>query len=150
MRILRRSRATFRTHSYSHDPSRPKSRKAIAEELGVPPERMLKAVIVYVDGNVAVAVVPVASEVDVDALARALGGRRARVAGLSDLRLLGQDAVSPLGLPLRVPTVVDAAGPPGATVYVASGRSGLELEVSWSDLVRLTRAVAAPIARAPS
>ncbi|MDH2430670.1 YbaK/EbsC family protein [Sphaerisporangium sp. TRM90804] len=150
VKTLRRSRVPFARHDYAHDPAYGKSRRTIAAELGVGHDRMLKAVVVYVDGHVVLAVAPVGAAVDLDALAAASGGRTARLAPAGDVTRLGADVVSPLGLPLRVPAVVDAAVLRHRTVYVASGRHGLELELAPADLVRVIGASTAPIAAPPA
>ncbi|MFC4587148.1 YbaK/EbsC family protein [Sphaerisporangium corydalis] len=149
IRTLRRSKVRFSTHSYSHDPSRARSRRSIADELGVGHDRLLKAVVAYVDGHVVLAVAPVGGPVDLAALAAAFGGRVARVAPAAEVSLLGTDVVSPLGVPLRVPAVADASVLRHRTVYVASGRHGLELELEPAALVRVIGARVAPIAPPP-
>jgi Cys-tRNA(Pro)/Cys-tRNA(Cys) deacylase len=56
--------------------------------------------------------------------------------------------ISPLGQRKRLRTVVDASAEPYGTVCVSAGRRGLEVELAPGDLVTLTDAVYAPIARA--
>jgi hypothetical protein len=51
-----------------------------AAALGVDPRRIFKTLVVAVDGQLAVAIVPVADELDLKAFADALGGRRAEMA----------------------------------------------------------------------
>ena len=55
--------------------------------------------------------------------------------------------ISPLGQRRRHPTVVDSSALAHATVLVSGGRRGLDLELSPADLVSLTAARTAPIAR---
>jgi Cys-tRNA(Pro)/Cys-tRNA(Cys) deacylase len=45
--------------------------------------------------------------------------------------------------------VLDAAALALATIFVSAGRRGLQVELAPADLVRITAAVVAPIARAP-
>ncbi|GAA3817630.1 hypothetical protein GCM10022226_42780 [Sphaerisporangium flaviroseum] len=146
VRRLRRSRVSFSVHSYSHDPARAKSQKTIAGELGVGQDRLLKAVVAYVDGHVVLAVAPVGAKVDLVGLAMATGGDHARIAPPSDVSMLGADVISPLGVPLKVPAVVDSSALRHRSVYVASGRHGLALELAPADLVRVVGARVAPIA----
>ncbi|MEO3814461.1 YbaK/EbsC family protein [Sphaerisporangium sp. B11E5] len=145
VKLLRRARITFYQHKYPHDPARGKSRKQIAAELGVPPGRLVKAVLAYADGNVVLAVAPVGDTVDLPALAAEHGARDAHLAPTADLNRLGAETLSPLGLPLRVPTFVAPAVTRHPTVYTASGRHGLELELPPADLIRLLGARTAPI-----
>ncbi|MGI8335910.1 YbaK/EbsC family protein [Actinomadura scrupuli] len=142
---LRRAGAEYTEHPYPHDPARTPSQLAVADVLGVPRHQMYKAVVAYVDEHVVLALVPVDAAVDLAALAAVTGGGTARIATATEVT--GFEVVSPLGLPLRVPTVLDASVLVLDTVYVASGRPGLELQVTRPDLVRLTAATTAPISR---
>jgi Cys-tRNA(Pro)/Cys-tRNA(Cys) deacylase len=55
--------------------------------------------------------------------------------------------VSPLGQRRRLHTVLDESAVGRPTVCVSAGRRGLEIELAPADLVALTEAVTAPIAR---
>ncbi|MQA35059.1 YbaK/EbsC family protein, partial [Modestobacter roseus] len=55
--------------------------------------------------------------------------------------------ISPLGQRKALPTVVDDSALGFTTVLVSAGRRGLQVELAPADLVRLTRARTAPIAR---
>jgi Cys-tRNA(Pro)/Cys-tRNA(Cys) deacylase len=55
--------------------------------------------------------------------------------------------ISPLGQRRRLRTVVDDSALAHDSVYVSAGRRGLEVELAPADLVALTSAAAAPIAR---
>jgi Cys-tRNA(Pro)/Cys-tRNA(Cys) deacylase len=144
-------------HEYvPHEPSgpdrarRPAWGEDAAAALGVDPARIHKTLIATVDGQLAVAVVPVAAELDLKALADALGGRKAAMADPVDAeRATGyvRGGISPLGQRRRLPTVVDAAALELATIFVSAGRRGLQVELAPADLVRLAGAVTAPIAR---
>jgi Cys-tRNA(Pro)/Cys-tRNA(Cys) deacylase len=103
-----------------------------------------------VDGALTVAVVPVTGDVDLKALASAVGGKRATMADRDVAeRTTGyvRGGISPLGQRKRLPTVVDESAIGQETVYVSAGRRGLQVEVAPSDLVDLTDAVTARIAQ---
>ncbi len=124
--------------------------EAGAAALGVEPERMLKTLVADLDGALVCAVVPVAGSLDLKALAAALGGRRAVMADparaeRSSGYVVG--GISPLGQKTRLPTVVDETAELYDTVHVSAGRRGLSLELAPGDLVRLTGAVVADVAR---
>jgi Cys-tRNA(Pro)/Cys-tRNA(Cys) deacylase len=55
--------------------------------------------------------------------------------------------ISPLGQRRRLATVVDVSALGFATVLVSAGRRGVEVELAPADLVRLTGAVTAHVAR---
>ncbi|MGW3933851.1 YbaK/EbsC family protein, partial [Streptomyces microflavus] len=70
----------FTVHAYDHDPASPSYGEEAAEALGVSPDRVFKTLVAEVDGELTVAVVPVAGSLDLKALAAAVGGKRATMA----------------------------------------------------------------------
>ncbi|WP_031089933.1 Cys-tRNA(Pro) deacylase [Streptomyces sp. NRRL WC-3549] len=148
---LTASGTAFTVHSYDHDPSSPSYGEEAAEALGVSPDRVFKTLVADVDGELVVAVVPVAGSLDLKALAAAVGGKRAAMADpASAERTTGyvRGGISPLGQRRRLRTVLDASAQEHATICVSAGRRGLEVELSPTALTDLTRAVSAPIGRA--
>jgi Cys-tRNA(Pro)/Cys-tRNA(Cys) deacylase len=141
----------YTVHAYEHDPAHPSYGEEAAEAMGVSPERVFKTLVADVDGALTVAVVPVAGQLDLKALAAAVGGKRAAMAdpALAE-RTTGyvRGGISPLGQRKRLPTVLDASASGHDTVCVSAGRRGLEVELSPDDLAKLTDAVLAPIGRA--
>jgi len=55
--------------------------------------------------------------------------------------------ISPLGQRKKLPTVIDESALEYETVFCSAGRRGLEIELAPADLVRLTSARTAVIAR---
>ena len=111
---------------------------------------MLKTLVATVDGRLVVGVVPVAGQLDLKALARALGGSRAAMAEQAAAeRATGYVAggISPVGQKRALPTVVDETALDHPTVLVSGGRRGLDLEIAPADLVRVTGAIVAAIGR---
>lgn len=145
-----RAGVAFTTHWYEHDPAAASYGEEAAEALGVPAEQVFKTLVADVDGVLTVAVVPVSASLDLKALAAAVGGKRAAMAEPSAAeRTTGyvRGGISPLGQRKRLPTVVDASAAARDTVCVSAGRRGLEIELAPGDLVALTDARTAPIAR---
>jgi Cys-tRNA(Pro)/Cys-tRNA(Cys) deacylase len=142
---------TYTIHSYDHDPSHPSYGEEAAEAMGVSPDRVFKTLVADVDGTLTVAVVPVAGQLDLKALAAAVGGKRATMAdpALAE-RTTGyvRGGISPMGQRRKLPTVLDESAGAHATICVSAGRRGLEVELSPDDLANLTEAVLAPIGRA--
>lgn len=146
----RRAKIAFTLHSYEHDPAATSYGLEAATALGLPPERVFKTLVASVDGKLTVAVVPVASSLDLKALAAAVGGKKAALADQRDAeRATGYVAggISPLGQKRRLPTYVDASAEAFATVHVSAGRRGLEIELAPADLLRLTSGTLAPLSR---
>ncbi|AJP01592.1 transcriptional regulator [Streptomyces cyaneogriseus subsp. noncyanogenus] len=138
-------------HSYEHDPAHPSYGEEAAEAMGVSPDRVFKTLVADVDGTLTVAVVPVAGQLDLKALAAAVGGKRAAMAdpALAE-RTTGyvRGGISPLGQRKKLPTVLDSSAAAHGTICVSAGRRGLEVELAPDDLARLTDAVLAPVGRA--
>ncbi|GHG02831.1 Cys-tRNA(Pro) deacylase [Streptomyces zaomyceticus] len=141
----------FTLHAYEHDPASPSYGEEAAEALGVSPDRVFKTLVADVDGELTVAVVPVAGQLDLKALASAVGGKRAAMADPAAAeRTTGyvRGGISPLGQRKRLRTVLDASASDHASICISAGRRGLEVELSPTDLAALTSAVLAPIGRA--
>jgi len=138
-------------HVYEHDASSPVGYGLeAAQVLGIPPEQVYKTLMATVDGALTVAVVPVTGMLDLKALAQAVGGKRAAMADRSAAeRATGYvvGGISPLGQKSAHPTVVDETVLLFDTVFVSGGRRGLDVELAPDDLVRLTDATVADIAR---
>ncbi|CAN5208594.1 Cys-tRNA(Pro) deacylase [soil metagenome] len=150
---LDRAQVTFSARAYPHDPRVTSFGLEAAEALGVEPARVFKTLIARLDGDLVVGLVPVTSHLDLKALARALGGSKATMAEVADAeRATGYVAggISPFGQKKAHRTVVDESLLGFATILVSGGRRGLDVEVSPTDLIALTRAVTAPIARPDS
>lgn len=138
-------------HAYTHDPASGLSYgEEAASALGVAPDRVFKTLVAEVDGALTVAVVPVSATLDLKSLAAAAGGKRAAMADPAAAeRTTGyvRGGISPLGQRRPLPTLLDTSALPHETIFVSAGKRGLELELSPADLVRLTSAATARIAR---
>ncbi|MYY08349.1 Cys-tRNA(Pro) deacylase [Streptomyces sp. SID4919] len=140
----------FTVHTYEHDPAHPSYGEEAAEAMGVSPERVFKTLVAEVDGELTVAVVPVAGTLDLKALASAVGGKKATMADpVAAERVTGyvRGGISPLGQRKRLRTVLDASAGAHPTICVSAGRRGLEVELAPADLAALTGAALAPIGR---
>ena len=147
--LLVRQEVQHQLHPYQVDVDTPNYGAAVAEHLGIPPERVFKTLVADVDGSLTVAVVPVTGDVDLKALAAAVDGKRATMA---DRRVAERatgyvrGGISPLGQRKRLPTVIDGTAATHSTIYVSAGRRGLQVELDPADLVRLTGGKLAHIA----
>ncbi len=147
---LTRAGIRWTPHAYDHDPAAASYGLEAAAALGVQPERVFKTLVASVDGKLTVAIVPVTGQLDLKALATAVGGKRAEMAdpGAAE-RTTGyvRGGISPLGQRKPLPTVVDDSATTYDTVFVSGGRRGFDVELDPTDLVRLTSARVAAIAR---
>jgi len=120
------------------------------EALGIEAGRVFKTIVVSVDARLSMAIVPADAEVDLKAVADALGGRRAVIASPADAEkatgyVLG--GISPLGTRRPLPAVLDASAARFPTIHVSAGRRGLEIELAAADLAMLANASVLPVAR---
>lgn len=155
---LTRAGIAFTLRAYDHDPAAESFGLEAAAALGVEPERVLKTLLASVDpstgsggsGRLVVGIVPVSGQLDLKALASAVGGKRAemadpKVAERTTGYVVG--GISPVGQRKQLPTVLDASALGYDAVLVSGGKRGLDLELSPHDLVRVTGATVAPISR---
>jgi Cys-tRNA(Pro)/Cys-tRNA(Cys) deacylase len=151
VRVLEKAKVPHTLHPYDADHSAEQGYgEAAVAALGSDPRQVFKTLVARVDGELTVAVVPVAGVLDLKALAAATGGRKAVMADPGDAeRTTGyvRGGISPLGQRKALPTVVDDSALEFGTVMVSAGKRGLQVELPPADLVRLTRARTAPIGR---
>jgi Cys-tRNA(Pro)/Cys-tRNA(Cys) deacylase len=146
--VLAEQGVEYTLHPYDVSPDAPNYGALVARALGVPPEQVFKTLVVDVDGELVVAVVPVTGDLDGKALAHAAGGKRAALADRAAAeRSTGyvRGGISPLGQRKRLRTVIDESATALDRMYVSAGRRGLQVALAPADLIRLTDAVMASI-----
>lgn len=143
----------FTLHAYDHDPSERHFGEETIAALGLDPARVFKTLVVDTGTarpSLAVGVVPVAAQLDLKAIAAALGVKKVeladpRAAERSSGYVVG--GISPMGQRTPLPTVIDASAQEFATIYCSAGKRGLQVELGPDDLARVVGATFAPIAR---
>jgi Cys-tRNA(Pro)/Cys-tRNA(Cys) deacylase len=147
----------FTEHPYAHDPAHASYGLEAAEALGLDPAQVFKTLLTSLPatggrpGGLAVAVVPVTAMLDLKAMGAALGAKRVELAPAADAeRVTGYvvGGISPFGQRRRLPTVVDESALVHSVVYVSGGRRGFDVGVAPADLLRVTGAITALVARA--
>lgn len=147
---LSQAKIAFTVHTYDHDPAASSYGTEAADALGLAPGRVFKTLFVDIDGRLVVGVVPVSGQLDLKAVASAVGGKKAAMADPADAeRATGYvvGGISPIGQKRAHPTVVDESALGFETVFVSGGRRGMDLELSPTDLIALTHAATARIRR---
>ena len=151
--ILTAACVAFTVHEYDHTASDHFGDETVAA-LGVTPERVFKTLIASITMSgkpeLVVGIVPVSGQMDLKALAAAVGAKRADMADpAAAQRSSGYvvGGISPLGQRTRLRTVIDQSAMSYETVLVSGGRRGLQVELAPADLVRLTDAIVAEIGR---
>lgn len=147
---LTRAGVAFTLHPYQHDEGERHFGDEAAAALGLDRARVFKTLLADLGGELVVAVVPVSARLDLKALAAALGAKKAAMADpdaatRSTGYVLG--GISPIGQRTRLRTVVDASAAGFATVHVSAGRRGLQVELAPADLIAVTGALSAGVAR---
>ncbi len=151
--LLQCAGCDFQVHEYRHNPGSSAYGQEAAELLGVPAERVFKTLLVALDGNarrLAVGIIPVVRRLDVKALAKAMGAKRAEMADpIQAERVSGYQVggISPLGQKRLLPTALDHSALEHETIFVSGGRRGLEIELAPEHLLALCKADAAALCR---
>nr|WP_250544279.1 Cys-tRNA(Pro) deacylase [Corynebacterium pseudotuberculosis] len=117
-----------------------------AAALGVEPERIFKTLVVDLTAGkgpkrqLAVACVPVTSQLSLKKVAAALGASKATMADPHDASKSSgyiPGGISPLGQKTVLPTVIDETAILFDTIFVSAGRRGLDVELSAESLASL-------------
>jgi len=123
-----------------------------AQILGVPPEQVFKTIVMKRErkGKPILAVVPGPSEVDLKAVAKAIGEKKVSLPTEREAeQLTGLQAggISPLALLNKgFQVLVDETAQSLVEIYISGGQRGLNIRLPVTDLLKLTNARSAPIA----
>ncbi len=141
---LRKLGIAFKLHTYVYDSTAEHIGLQAAEALDVEPSRVLKTLMVEVDGNPVCVVVPADSEVSMKKLAAAMDAKAAKMMQPSDAeRITGYHVggISPFGQKKKVPVAIDRAALTHTTVFVNGGQRGLQIEIDPNDAALAAGAV---------
>lgn len=147
---LDRAHITYSLHPYQHDPAAVHYGEEAAELLGVDPTTIFKTLVVDSGTSLTVAVVPVAGQLDLKAMAAVLVVKKV---GLADPQVAARSSgyvvggISPIGQRTPLTTVIDESARDQELIMVSAGRRGLQVRLAPADLSRVTKGRFAPIAR---
>ena len=139
----------FKIHQYTHDPTITAYGAEAAEKMGVPEHQVFKTLVVSLDRReLAVAIVPVSSLLNMKQMAKAAGAKKAAMATANEVErstgyVLG--GVSPLGQKKKLKTIIDASAKGFEKIYVSAGKRGVDMSLSPADLAKLTRGLFAEL-----
>ncbi|MFC4223527.1 Cys-tRNA(Pro) deacylase [Lysinibacter cavernae] len=148
--LLEQRGIPYTAHGYVHDPAAPNFGEEAARELGVEPDRVFKTLLADADGQLVVGIVPVNGLLDLKALAKAAGAKKAVMADPSLAeRKTGYvvGGISPIGQKTHLPTFLDESAELFDTIFVSGGRRGFDIELAPLDLLSVTDGAAAEIAK---
>ena len=147
--LLERQGVAHRVVAYEHDPSVGSYGLEAAEAMGLDPTAVFKTLLATVDGtDTVVAVVPVAHRLNLKALAKAAGGKKAVMTDPAVAeRLTGYvvGGISPLGQRKRLTTFIDTSAQGLDEIHVSAGRRGLEVALAPADLAQVLNADFRPV-----
>lgn len=121
-----------------------------AAALEVDPGRVMTVTLALIDDKATMAVLPITEELDLAALAAAVGGTRSQVCGCEDVKRItgrGPRHATPLRRPGNAATIVDVHALDGRTVFVPTADPRVFVELKPDDLIRASNARTAPICR---
>ncbi len=139
--LAKKQKINYKVHEYSHDSASESYGLEAAVKMGVEESRVFKTLVVQLDNKqLAVAILPVSSQLSMKLMAKAVGVKKAVMAAPADVQrstgyVLG--GVSPLGQKKRLKTILDSSAEQFPTIYISAGRRGLEIELSPDDLLGL-------------
>lgn len=121
----------------------------VAAEVGMPSNQVFKTLCVRGDKNgVMFAVIPGDGELDLKALARVSGNKRAELVALKEvLPLTGyiRGGCSPLGAKKNYPVYMDQTSNDWEEIAISAGQRGMQIIAAPQDLQKATNAAVAPL-----
>lgn len=150
--LLKREKIAHTVRSYVHDAHAESYGGEAVDKLGLDPAQVFKTLLASTETHeLLVAIVPVAGQLDLKALAEAAGCKKCEMAAADAAQratgyLVG--GISPLGQKKRLRTFLDASAQALPALHVSAGRRGLEVELAPTDLLRLTAGHYAAIGKA--
>lgn len=147
-RALAAAGVPFLVVRYDYDPAAASIGLAAAEALKEPPSRVLKTLMVLLDGKPARVVLASDQTLSMKALAAVAGVKAASMMAPEKAeRLTGYKVggISPIGSRQPAPTFIDRAILDEPYVFVNGGQRGLQLRLPPTDLANVTNAVMATL-----
>lgn len=150
VRLLEAAGIGFELREYEWD-EEDLSAETVAAKVGLPAEQVFKTLVVRADsGAVYMAVIPGNAELDLKAMAKAVGERKVDTVAVKELEALTgyiRGGVTAMGAKKDFPVVLDELAQLFDTISVSAGRRGLQIFLSPENYVKATGANYAGVSR---
>lgn len=146
-KALDKAGVAYTLHTYPYEAGPDVGARA-AEALGVPPDHVLKTLMVKVDGKAHVVVTPSDGEISMKKVAAAFGGKTAAMMPVPEAEkttgyVVG--GISPFGQRKACPTLLNERALAHDLVFCNGGGRGLQVRLSPADIVTATGAITAAV-----
>lgn len=152
VRVLERAGIPFELREYVYDEATFSAEDA-AQQVGMPADAVFKTLVLNDERNGHLfALIPASTELDLRTLAQAAGRKRVQMAPQREVQTLTgylRGAVTVLAAKHAFPVFIDETVELWSQVGISGGAHGLEIVLDPADLLRVTGAQMADIARAP-
>ena len=150
-RLLDQLGVAYEIREYEVDPN-DLAAGTVAAKIGFPPEQVFKTLVARGERNgVVMALIPGDQELDLKALASAVGERKIQLVPVKELQALTgyiRGGVTALAAKREFLVFVDETIELFDTVSVSAGVRGLQILISPSDYIRAVQATVVPLAQA--
>jgi Cys-tRNA(Pro)/Cys-tRNA(Cys) deacylase len=145
---LAKAGISFSTRHYDYESGADRIGLQAAAAIGEPPSRVLKTLMVEVDGKPACTVIPSDGELGMKRVAAAFGGKTARMMPPADAeRVTGYHVggISPFGAKKKVPVAIEATALAEPYVIINGGQRGVMVQLAPDDARKTLDAVVASL-----
>ena len=146
--FLAKAGIAFETIQYDYESGAERIGLQAAAAIGEAPSRVLKTLMVLVDGKPACAVVPSDGELSMKRVAAAFGGKAAAMMSPAEAeKVTGYHVggISPFGSRKKVAVAIETAAMSEASVIINGGQRGVMVRLAPADAVRVLGAMVAPL-----
>lgn len=144
IKLLKQQKINFNILSFKHDETNQSYGLEVVERLKLKSEQVYKTIVLEThNGQLIVAITPVAQKVNLKKLALLSGNKKVVMADAHKVHIstgyvLG--GVSPIGQKKQLSTYLHQSALQFEHIYVSAGKRGLEVSLHPNDLIKLTRA----------